>query len=273
MTSLGAQAGEPIVIRWDKGKSIDTIAGLDLVERDVKWEARPCPSPNFIKATAAGILVGCENSQLSLLNPVDGSERWRRNFAQDQPIAVNGAHKSQKKYDIDKYRGEALGGYLVSDSEEAYFFVSAKGEYLIRCDRRCADALLSAKPHAGKFLVMHWDYGKYKGVAAFDITNHKIAWEWSDCRMPNFVEPTSVGFLVGCDDGSVALLNGDTGTTVWRNHLASEKLEMSKRELQIGRYHGERPEGFVVSHSNNVFIFIGKKGELLMHCDQQCVQH
>jgi len=128
---------------------------------------------------------------------------------------------------------------------------------------------------ADEIVVVKWDKGKTQGVAAFDLAKHAVLWEAMPCAHSNFGERTSVGVLVGCDGSKIILLDTATGKPLWRRDVAIIEPDEYKRqsrpfrEAKINRFHAERPSGFLVSYSHEVFFLIGKKGEYLMRCDNQ----
>ncbi len=264
-------AAEPIVVKWDKGKSGYTIAAFDPATRNVRWDiAPPCRSPNFVRKTSRGIMVGCNDSNVVMLDPSTGKELWRRNLVSDAPAAINGAYSLKRRYDIDGFAGERPEGFvLYQKNEDAYFFIGANGEYLLRCNDTCGEKLMSAKLHAGKTLLMRWKGPSQWGAGAFDIAAGRMAWEWYSCSAANFAEHTSMGVLVGCEDSMLVMLNPETGKEIWRRDLSAMRWQNGKR-FDVDRYHGERPEGFLVSQSSDLYLMINKNGDVLLHCEQQC---
>jgi hypothetical protein len=129
---------------------------------------------------------------------------------------------------------------------------------------------------AADVIAKRWTKGSgVRVVAGFDLAKRGPVWEVAPCRIPNFAEKTSGGFLVGCDDSNVVMLDTQTGKILWRRDVAIMEPDEHKRdrrpfrETKVNRYHEERPEGFFVSASDEVYMLIGKKGEYLMRCDAQ----
>lgn len=274
LASVSLYAAEPVVVKLNQGALGDRVAAYDLVARDVAWEIAPCPELNFVKTTSGGILVGCEDSILLMLNAATGIEIWRRNLALDVPGAASRTKRARNKFDINKFHGEKPYGYLVSDGEN-YFLIRKDGQYLIRCDESCGAILMSTDLHAGKWLIMRWQNpGSNRGVAAFDVAKGKLAWEFSACTTANFAAATSTGVLVGCDDSNLILLDTASGKEIWRRDLAITERDEARRanrtfrELRINRFHAETPEGFFVSSADVVYLLIAKKGDQLMRCDK-----
>lgn len=140
-----------------------------------------------------------------------------------------------------------------------------------------AAALLtvSVEVSAADVVTVKWDKGgANRTVVAFDLTRRAVVWDTIPCRTGNFAEKTSGGILVGCDDSNVVMLDPATGNVLWRRDLAMQEPDVSKREkrpfreIQVNRFHGERPDGFFLSSSDEVYLLIGKKGEYLMRCDR-----
>lgn len=135
--------------------------------------------------------------------------------------------------------------------------------------------LVSSQVVADDIVFVKRDKGKVHTIAALDLTKRAVLWEVTPCLTGNFSEKTSVGILVGCDDSNVVLLDPETGKVVWQRDLAMQEPDERRRErrpfreIKINRYHAERPDGFFVSSSDEVYVLMGKKGEYLMRCDQQ----
>ncbi|MDH4133799.1 MAG: hypothetical protein OEV31_03340 [Gammaproteobacteria bacterium] len=135
--------------------------------------------------------------------------------------------------------------------------------------------LVSSQIFAADIVFVKRDKGKTHTIMALDLSKRAVLWEVTPCLIGNFSEKTSVGILVGCDDSNVVLLEPETGKVVWRRDLAMQEPDERRRErrpyreIKINRYHAERPDGFFVSSSDEVYVLIGRKGEYLMRCDQQ----
>lgn len=93
------------------------VYGLDLGSGKVVWERRFAEEVNFVEKVRAGLLVGCDDGTLHLLDPQSGEVRWTVKLG-------------QKDQNVNTFRGELAGGYLVSYHNEVLWFVSPKGELL-----------------------------------------------------------------------------------------------------------------------------------------------
>jgi H+/Cl- antiporter ClcA len=97
--------------------------------------------------------------------------------------------------------------------------------------------------------------GTSADVVAFDLAERKVLWKTRVGKSVNFVVETSVGVLVGDDEGSVVLLNGSDGKVIWSTLLGKDD--------EINRFHGESEEGFLVSSGDGKFWLVGKEGKVL----------
>lgn len=127
-------AADTVFVKWEKSGSKYTVAAIDLTTRNVLWEVVPCKEPNFAKKTAIGVLVGCEDSNVMMLDAESGKEIWRRDLAGPSEV------RRKKNLEINRYHGETANGFFVSVSDETYLLIGKKGEYLMRCDMRCDPA-------------------------------------------------------------------------------------------------------------------------------------
>lgn len=93
------------------------VYGVDLATGQVVWEHRFGEEVNFVEKVKSGLLVGCDDGTLSLLDPGSGAVKW---------TAKVGA-KDEK---VNTFRGEFADGYLVSFHNEVLWLVSPKGELL-----------------------------------------------------------------------------------------------------------------------------------------------
>lgn len=119
--AIVAQAAhaELIVVRWErKGMKNPKrlVYGLDSVNGDIVWQKHVSEEVIFAERVSAGVLVGCEDGTLTLLDAATGETRW-----QIKP----GGEKGEK---LKTFRGAYADGYLVSDKDEALFFVNAAGK-------------------------------------------------------------------------------------------------------------------------------------------------
>lgn len=93
------------------------VYGLDVSSGKVVWERRFAEEVNFVEKVKTGLLVGCDDGTLHLLDPQSGEVRWTVKLGQ----------KDEK---VNTFRGEFAGGYLVSHHNEVLWFVSPTGELL-----------------------------------------------------------------------------------------------------------------------------------------------
>lgn len=274
LLAMSLHAAEPIVVKWDKDKLGYSVVAFDMATRAIRWEVQPCPEPNFVRKTSGGILVGCEESMVLMLDPSTGRARWGLNLEASPPVAVGGTRK-ERGFDINGYHGEHLNAYLLSQSDEVFFLIGRNGESLVRCGGRCGSIMQKTSLYAGRLLLMRWDgEERTRGILAIDVSANRRAWHFTGCPKANFAEPTSMGILIGCDNASVFMLQPETGQTIWHRDLAQDgagDTGRSQRNVNINRYNGEQPEGFLVSDADNVYFGLGRRGELLLRCEQQCV--
>ncbi len=139
LISIDSIADELFFVKWDKGKSKQTVAALDLAARGVRWEVSPCRTPNFAAKTSVGILVGCDDSNVLLLEPQTGKEIWRRDLAIEEPDAGKRDRRPFRETQINRFQEERPDGFLVSVSDEVFVLLGKKGEYLMRCDQVLCD--------------------------------------------------------------------------------------------------------------------------------------
>jgi hypothetical protein len=93
------------------------VYGLELATGQVLWEHRFGEEVNFVEKVKGGVLVGCDDGTLSLLDPQNGQVRW----------SVQLGGKGER---VNTFRGEFANGFLVSHHNEVLWFVSPKGELL-----------------------------------------------------------------------------------------------------------------------------------------------
>jgi len=93
------------------------VYGLDLAKGQVVWEHRFGEEVNFVEKVNAGLLVGCDDGTLNLLDPATGEVKW----------TVRLGEKDEK---VNTFRGEFAAGYLVSFHNEVVWLVSPKGQLL-----------------------------------------------------------------------------------------------------------------------------------------------
>ena len=93
------------------------VYGLDLAKGQVVWEHRFGEEVNFVEKVNAGLLVGCDDGTLNLLDPATGEVKW----------TVRLGEKEEK---VNTFRGEFAAGYLVSFHNEVVWLVSPKGQLL-----------------------------------------------------------------------------------------------------------------------------------------------
>ncbi|MFZ5805121.1 MAG: PQQ-binding-like beta-propeller repeat protein [Acidobacteriota bacterium] len=91
------------------------VYGVDLASGQVVWEHRFGEEVNFVEKVKGGLLVGCDDGTLSLVDPATGSLRWT-------------AKLGEKDEKVNTFRGEFAEGFLVSFHNEVLWLVSPKGE-------------------------------------------------------------------------------------------------------------------------------------------------
>lgn len=139
VVSVGASAGDVIAKKWDKGGSIRVVAGFDTVKRGLAWEVTPCRVANFAEKTSGGILVGCDDSNVVMLDPETGKTLWRSDLAKTEPNEFKREQRRFREIKVNRFHEERPEGFFVSSSDEVYLLVGKKGEYLMRCDAQdCA---------------------------------------------------------------------------------------------------------------------------------------
>ncbi|GBC80779.1 Outer membrane protein assembly factor BamB [bacterium HR09] len=93
------------------------VYGVEVETGKVVWEQRFGEEVNFVEKVKGGVLVGCDDGTLSLVEPASGQVRWTTKLGE----------KDEK---VNTFRGEYPAGYLVSFDNETLWFVSPKGELL-----------------------------------------------------------------------------------------------------------------------------------------------
>src|SRR5688500_10560355 len=126
---------EIVFVKWDKGGSEQMIAAFDLATRKMLWEVKPCKTPNFAERTSVGILTGCDDSNVVLLDPTTGNEIWRRDLVMAEPSETRRQTRPFREVKVNRFHAEKPEGFFVSVSDEVYLLVGKKGEYLMRCTR------------------------------------------------------------------------------------------------------------------------------------------
>lgn len=118
-------------------------------------------------------------------------------------------------------------------------------------------AVLLATRVSATVRFVKWDQpkvGTSADVVALDLAERKVLWKARVGKSVNFVVETSVGVLVGNDEGSVVLLNRSDGKVLWSTLLGTD---------EINRFHGESEEGFLVSTGDEKFWLVNKEGNIL----------
>jgi len=123
---------ETVFVKWDKGKSDRGVVAFDLTARNILWEAKPCWIPNFAEKTSGGVLTGCDDGQVAMLDPATGKEIWKRSVMDG---LAPGSARPEKLIKVNRYHGEKADGFFVSTSDEVYLLIGKRGEYLMRCNR------------------------------------------------------------------------------------------------------------------------------------------
>jgi|GEM_PF-1443268 len=93
-------------------------------------------------------------------------------------------------------------------------------------------------------------------VYGVDLANGQVIWEHRFGEEVNFVEKVKGGLLVGCDHGSLSLLDPATGSVVW-------SWQLGRKGEKVNTFRGEFASGYLVSFHNEVVWFVSPKGELL----------
>lgn len=89
-----------------------------------------------------------------------------------------------------------------------------------------------------------------------DLANGQVVWEHRFGEEVNFVEKVKGGFLVGCDDGTLSLVNPATGELKWTT-------ELGEKDEKVNVFRGEFANSYLVSFHDQVVWFVSAKGELL----------
>lgn len=113
-----AASGEVVGLQLErKGvkKPEQMVYGVDLANGQVVWEHRFGEEVNFVEKVKAGLLVGCDDGTLSLVDAGTGEVKWT-------------AKLGEKDEKVNTFRGEFASGYLVSFHNEVLWLVSPKGE-------------------------------------------------------------------------------------------------------------------------------------------------
>lgn len=134
LMSANLHAADLIYAKWDKGRGHRMVAAFDLSTRAVRWEINPCKTANFAATTSVGILIGCDDSNVMLLEPATGKEIWRRDLAMIEPDEDRRRTREFREIKINRYHQETPQGFFVSFADEIYVLMGRKGEYLMRCD-------------------------------------------------------------------------------------------------------------------------------------------
>lgn len=140
--SMTLHANEVVYMKWDKGKANRTAAAFDLTARKVIWEFRDCKTPSFAQKTSIGILIGCDDSAVVMLDAATGKELWRRDISVQQPSADNTERRSQLR--ANRFHSETPEGFFISMYDEAYVLLGKRGEYLMLCDKSGCNTSQSA---------------------------------------------------------------------------------------------------------------------------------
>ncbi len=99
-------------------KNADQVVyGVDSANGKVVWERRFPREANFVRVTADGILVGCDDGALYLLDAATGAITWTVQLGSKDEV-------------VNVFHGTYGSGWLVSYHNNAYWLVSAKGELI-----------------------------------------------------------------------------------------------------------------------------------------------
>ncbi len=115
-----ASVAEIIPLQLDRKRvknSDQVVYGVDAASGKVAWEHRFPREANFAKVVKGGILVGCDDGALYLLDATTGSITWK----------VQLGEKDEK---VNVFHGASGDGWLVSYHNNVYWLVSPKGELI-----------------------------------------------------------------------------------------------------------------------------------------------
>lgn len=132
--STNLYAADLIYTKWDKGRGHRMVAAIDLATRAVRWEINPCRTANFAEPTSVGILVGCDDSNVILLDAATGKELWRRDLAMIEPDPNRYPNRIYREIKVNRFHYEKPEGFFVSFADEIYVLMGRDGAYLMRCD-------------------------------------------------------------------------------------------------------------------------------------------
>lgn len=115
LASVSAAEIIPLDLDRKGVKSPDQVVyGVDAGTGKVAWERRFPNEANFAKVVKDGILVGCDDGALYLLDGSSGAITWT--------VPLGG--KDEK---VNVFHGTYEGGWLVSYHNNVYWLVSPKG--------------------------------------------------------------------------------------------------------------------------------------------------
>ncbi len=120
ITLATASVAEIIPLQLDRKGVKDSdqvVYGVDAGSGTIAWEHRFPKEANFAKAVKGGILVGCDDGALYLLDATTGSVTWK----------VQLGEKDEK---VNVFHGASGDGWLVSYHNNVYWLVSPKGELI-----------------------------------------------------------------------------------------------------------------------------------------------
>ncbi len=113
---------------------------------------------------------------------------------------------------------------------------------------------------------LKWDHphgGSRGNLAAIDLSARKVLWEARPSKSINFVQETTIGILVGTDDGEVILLRASDGNVIWKTVL--------EKKREIKDFHSETVDGFFIGSGDRFYWLVDRSGKVTMHCADECV--
>ncbi|MCS7183609.1 MAG: hypothetical protein NZ869_10940 [Thermoanaerobaculum sp.] len=96
-------------------------------------------------------------------------------------------------------------------------------------------------------------------VYGVDLRTGNVVWEHRFGEEVNFVEKVGAGFLAGCGDGTLTLLEPTKGAVVGTKRLG-------ERGEEVNTFRGEFAAGFLVSSHDEAFWLVSPRGERFGLC-------
>jgi outer membrane protein assembly factor BamB len=108
-------ASTRFVIWWkEKAPNRKTVAAFDLSTGKVVWQKQLPDVLNFAEEQPEGVLVGCDDGALYLLNAGDGAQLWKAALGKE----------------VNEFHGATQEGFLVSHDKQVYWLVGRDGKAL-----------------------------------------------------------------------------------------------------------------------------------------------